>query len=491
MFGQRFGDAPRNNHAPMYSDSFADQFQNRVFIRELKPGLQSKKIIGLVIAKTEMRSFRDKKNAGQFRYSHSFTIRDTADDFVNVTCWGNEAYIENIAQMFRVGEIVEINNCMVQSKQNNEYEENYRASTPTSVQVVVNETHCTVTPFQGSDYDEFGVIAYKPIKDANECCSLGDIIANGNNLHGTYINILAVVRDVGETKDITTKSGKQMKRKEVKLFDDSCVSFPLMIWDSEVATQADGWISRESVLFICDVKVTFDEFRKKMIATCTSKTIIILNPEIDQAFDMYNYAQTVNVTDKGYAVEGDMQDVDLTTIQDVYSVCSLEEKLEAFQDKSVVFIAFTGIIYAIISDLNIDIEEGRRCIMTRCVNCKRKVDRESGTCGNGSCVRLKKLPDVNSTRRSLELRVSLCDQTQGMDGFIIAGQVVQDFLKCNVDTFESLDEKSKSELKWKFLFERFKVYFKALPPRQENQKPYLSILSIAEVDIDEFIGCAA
>ena len=409
MFGQRFGDAPRKNHTPMYSDSFGDQFQNRAFIRELKPGLQSKKIIGLVIAKTEMRCFPDKKNAGQFRYSHSFTIRDTVDDFVNVTCWGNESFIENIAQMFRVSDIVEINNCMVQNKQNNEYEQNFRASTPTSVQVVVNESHSTVTQFNGSDYDEFIVITHVPIKAVNDCCSLGDIIANGNNLHGTYINILAVVRDVGETKDITTKSGKQMKRKEVKLFDESCVSFPVIIWDSEVAAQADGWTSRASVLFICDVKVSFDDFRKGMVATCTSKTIIILNPEITEAYDMYNYAQTVNVTDEGYAVAGDMQDVDLTTIQEVYSVSSLEEKLGAFEDESVLAVPFTGIIYACISDLNIDMEEGRRCIVTRCVNCKRKVDRESGTCGNGSCVRLKKLPDVNLTTRSLELRVSLCD----------------------------------------------------------------------------------
>ena len=32
------------------------------------------------------------------------------------------------------------------------------------------------------------------------------------------------------------------------------------------------------VLFIADVKVTFDDFKKCMIATCDQKTIIIANP---------------------------------------------------------------------------------------------------------------------------------------------------------------------------------------------------------------------
>lgn len=220
MFGNRFGDnVPTNsgqNNRQTSNDTISDQFQNRAFIRELVPGVLSKKVIGLVIAKTEARSFPDKKNAGQMRYNHSFTIRDTADDFVNVTVWGGETFVENISQTFRTGDIIEINNCMVQTKQNNEYEENFRPSTPTSVQLAVSETHSTVTPFQGSDFTEFSSIAYLPVKDANDYYTLGDIIANGNNLHGRYINILSVVREAGVTKDITTKTGRQMKRREAK-----------------------------------------------------------------------------------------------------------------------------------------------------------------------------------------------------------------------------------------------------------------------------------
>jgi len=502
MFGQRFGGGVNqsssssvSSHRTVHNDTFNDQFQDRVFIRELQPGVPSKKIVGLVITKTESRSFPDRKNAGQFRYNLSFTIRDTADDFINVTCWGSDTFIENITQSFHTGDVVEINKCMVQSKQNNEFEENYRPATPTPLQIVVNESHATVVPFSGPDFTEFTSIAYIPVKDSNDYYTLGDVIANGNSLHGTYINILAVVRHPGETKDITTKTGRQMKRREVKLFDESCLSFPLMMWDGEQAEQGDIWASRESVLFLCDVKVTFDDFRRKMISTCTSKTIIITNPDTPEAHHLYSYAQTVNVMDDNYTVEGENHDIDLTTIKDVYSLRQLEEKLDSFEMESVIPLPFTGIIYGCISDFNIDLDDGQRCIITRCTLCKRRVDRDSGICSNEMCAssatNYQGNGDENSTMRSLEIRLSLCDQTHGISGFVMSRKVVEEFLQCNVDSFDSLDTGSRIDLKWRYLFERFKVYFKAQPPRNQDQKPYLSILSISEPDIGEIIREAA
>ena len=280
-----------------------------------------------------------------------------------------------------------------------------------------------------------------------------------------------------------------------RLFDESCLSFPLLIWDGEVAEQADAWTPRESVLFLCDVKVTFDDFRRKMVATCTSKTVIITNPDTPEAHHLYSYAQTVNVTDDGYIVDDEDGDSDVTKITDVYNLSAVEEKCESFDDDATLSLPFTGITYSCISDFNIDVDDGRRCIITRCVQCKRRVDRDTGVCVNETCAMSGGGSQVmqadNPTMRSLEIRVSLCDQTHGMEGFVMSSKVVEEFLKCNVDTFDSLDDRSLTELKWRFLFERFKVYFKAQPPRQQGQKPYLSILNIAEADIGEIIRCAA
>ena len=41
------------------------------------------------------------------------------------------------------------------------------------------------------------------------------------------------------------------------------------------------------MLFICDVKVSFEEFRQAMVATCTSKTIITTNPGMWHNFKLF------------------------------------------------------------------------------------------------------------------------------------------------------------------------------------------------------------
>jgi hypothetical protein len=40
------------------------------------------------------------------------------------------------------------------------------------------------------------VVAHVPIKASNDFYTLGDIIANGQNLHGEHINIMAAVKSV-------------------------------------------------------------------------------------------------------------------------------------------------------------------------------------------------------------------------------------------------------------------------------------------------------
>lgn len=475
------------------NDSFGEQYQNRIFLRELFPGTLSKKVIGLVISKYDSHSFPDKKNAGQMKYNQVFTLRDTAQDFINVVCWGSEAFIDNITQGFRIGDIVEIQNCMVQSKQNNEYEENYRPPTPSSFQLVVNESHSSVSQFSGSDFTEFSSIAYIPVKESHDFYTLSDIISNGHNLHGSFINILAVIRDPGTTKDITTKTGKQMKRRELKLFDESCLSFPLMMWDGELAEQADSWTSKESVVFLCDVKVTYDDFRRKMIATCTSKTIIISNPDIPIAHQLYNYAQTTNLMDDGSNGDGENNEVDLSIIKDIYSLNELDEKLDSFMNDSILPLPFYGIIYGCVSSFDIDVDNGMRCVSTRCKCCRRRVDRDTGMCSNIACDASQQYTNGNDSAviRSLELRLSLSDCTGGIDGFTLSRDVAEKLLNYDVESFTSLDMRSKTELKWKFLFERFKVYFKAIPSKQEGQKPFLNILSIDLADVGEMLHCGA
>ena len=39
------------------------------------------------------------------RYSLSFTLRDSATDYVNVTCWGNDLFINDLAKSFKINDV--------------------------------------------------------------------------------------------------------------------------------------------------------------------------------------------------------------------------------------------------------------------------------------------------------------------------------------------------------------------------------------------------
>lgn len=63
-------------------------------------------------------------------------------------------------------------------------------------QLSINENHSTVCMYSGWDASDFDVISHVPIKASNDFYTLSDIIANGKDLHGEHINIMAAVRSV-------------------------------------------------------------------------------------------------------------------------------------------------------------------------------------------------------------------------------------------------------------------------------------------------------
>nr|XP_031542950.1 meiosis-specific with OB domain-containing protein isoform X3 [Vicugna pacos] len=78
--------------------------KNFTALSGLHPNMANLKIIGIVIGKTDVKGFPDRKNIGSERYTFSFTIRDSVTHFVNATSWGNRDYIRSLSDSFRVGE---------------------------------------------------------------------------------------------------------------------------------------------------------------------------------------------------------------------------------------------------------------------------------------------------------------------------------------------------------------------------------------------------
>ncbi|XP_026303328.1 meiosis-specific with OB domain-containing protein [Piliocolobus tephrosceles] len=335
----------------------ANSFATRTFttLSDLQPNMANLKVIGVVIGKTDVKGFPDRKNIGSERYTFSFTIRDSPAHFINAASWGNEDYIKSLSDSFRVGDCVIIENPLIQRKEI-EREEKFSPATPSHCKLLLSENHSTVKVCSSYEVDtKLLSLIHLPVKQSHDYYSLGDIVANGHSLNGKIINVLAAVKSVGEPKYFTTSDRRKGQRCEVRLYDETESSFAMTCWDNESILLAQSWIPRETVIFVSDVRISFDKFRNCMTATVISKTIITTNPETPEANILLNFIREnkeTNVLDdeiESYFKES----INLSTIVDVYTVEQLKGKAlknEGKADPSY------GILYAYISTLNIDDE---------------------------------------------------------------------------------------------------------------------------------------
>uniref|UniRef100_A0A8D2QNN8 Meiosis specific with OB-fold n=1 Tax=Zosterops lateralis melanops TaxID=1220523 RepID=A0A8D2QNN8_ZOSLA len=215
---------------------------------------------------------------GTERYTFSFTIRDSPTYFINAQSWGREEYIRSLSESFRVGDCVTIENPLIQSKEA-EREEKFNPVTPSGYKLLLSENHSVVKTSSCYDTDtRLLSLLHLPVKNPQDYYSLGDIVANGQSLHGRVLNMLAAVMAVGEPKYFMTSDKRKGQRCEVKLYDETERSFPIVCWDNESIQLAQSWIPQETVIFASDVRINFDKFRNCMTATVISKTIITTNP---------------------------------------------------------------------------------------------------------------------------------------------------------------------------------------------------------------------
>ncbi|KAM3859844.1 meiosis-specific with OB domain-containing protein [Diretmus argenteus] len=420
-----------------------------VAISDLNPNVFHPRVVGVIIGKTDVRSFPDRKNIGTDRFTFSFTIKDSPDCFINVTAWGTDGYINGLSNSFSIGDCVTIENPLVTSK-DPEKEARFSPATPGLYRLLVTEAHSQVFLCADVDTnDRLVPLIHLPVKDSRDFYTLGDIVANGKSLDGNVINILAAVRSIAETKQFTTADGRKGQRLEVKLFDDTVTSFSLVCWDREAIQLVQTLIPKETVLFIADAKIGFDNFHSSMTATVNSKTIITVNPDTKEASLLYSY--TKEVSESGALDEDErVEDVSVDSIGDVYTVNQLKQKAQENQE------AFFGITYSFISKLDLD-SSISKVIRTRCSKCKYQVSEELQSCTTASC---PGRDQPLSVTMGFDLLVNLTDHTGTLQACSFRSPVAEKTLGCTTEEFAGLSDGERTAMKWKFLLERCKIYVK-------------------------------
>ncbi|XP_039102774.1 meiosis-specific with OB domain-containing protein isoform X4 [Hyaena hyaena] len=409
----------------------ANSFVSKTFtaLADLYPNMANLKIIGIVIGKTDVRGFPDRKNAGSERYTFSFTIRDSPAHFVNAASWGSEGYIRSLSDSFRIGECVIIENPLIQRKEL-EREEKFSPATPGSCKLLLSENHSTVKVCSSCEVDtKLLALIYLPIKESRDYYSLGDIVANGHSLDGRIINVLAAVKSVGEPKYFTTSDRRKGQRCEVKLYDETESSFTMICWDNESILVAQSWMPRETVIFASDVRINFDKFRNCMTATVISKTIITTNPDTPEANILLNFIRENKETNP------------------------LDGEIDNYLKESINF-------------------------RHRCSGCGYIMKEAAGTCITCNRDSL----EFKSVFLSFHLLIDVTDHTGTLHSCSLTGGVAEETLGCTVNEFLTMTDAQKTALKWQLLLERSKIYLKFFLSHRARGGLRISVLSCKLAD---------
>ncbi|XP_061086464.1 meiosis-specific with OB domain-containing protein [Conger conger] len=449
-----------------------------VAISDLHPNCTHSNILGVVIGKTDVKGFPDRKNIGSERFTFSFTIKDSPDHFINASSWGRDDYIHGLSNSFRIGDCVMIENPLVVTK-DAEKEDRFCPSTPSFYRLLVTENHSAIRVYPDMEADDkLLALLHLPVKDPTDFYSLGDIVANGQTLDSSVINILAAVQSIGEPKYFTTSDGRKGQRCEVKLFDETETLFSLICWDREAIQLVQAWIPRETVLFVADARVSFDNFRKCMVATVTSKTVLTVNPDTKEANQLFNYAREFSETGGLDDQEKQSGEVPLDSIADVFTVNQLKLKAqESLERQDTVY----GITYGFVTTLRID-SSISKVIRSRCAKCRFQVNEEMQVCSNAACPAQGQPLEATA---GFDLLVDITDHTGTLQSCALSGTAAETTLGCTAEDFVCLTEGQRTALKWRFLLERCKVYLKVLPSSKARTGLRGSILSCTLADPGE------
>ena len=200
-------------------------------------------------------------------------------------------------------------------------------------------------------------------------------------------------------------------------------NFILSLTGTVIILLAKDWIPRESILFLADVRIDWDEWRTAFILIGTSKTVITVNPDTMEAAALVRFAQladfsSVSRLDQYVAA---IQPQTVTKVVNVLNVQMMREKsvgtLEALQVVS---------LYGCLSRLDLDCED---MVTLRCGRCCGLLTGLEAVCVSMNCEDLDVSgPGPMIPSQQYYLRADVTDKTGSLSGL----KVSQTFLTCNL-----------------------------------------------------------
>lgn len=93
-----------------------------------------------------------------------------------------------------------------------------------------------------------------------------------------------IIPQVSDSRNLMTKDGRALVCRDFQINDgttNEAVSFKL--WENEWIRRSASWEPKDTVLYMSDVLITMDKFRKKMSMMIVRKTVITEDPNVPEA----------------------------------------------------------------------------------------------------------------------------------------------------------------------------------------------------------------
>ncbi|XP_074026715.1 meiosis specific with OB domains hold'em isoform X2 [Leptinotarsa decemlineata] len=396
----------------------------KVNLRRLHPYLDNILIVGIIIGKQRPRKFLDKKSSVEvYRGVWNFTLRDSPQDYINITYWGPSEVIFQANEKFRTGDVVEIINPKINVRILNDTSEQFRPMVTSPYNLTLNEKS-SIVHHAGMSVDYLPLLKF-PTKPIAGFLPLRDIHNSGASIKD-FIDVLAVVRGLGQVRTITSKTNEIMLVRTVEVFDHTCPSLKIDIWDPDIINRSEKWTPRFTALFFTDLIVLWSNFQRQFIAKVSNRTIVTENPEGKEVQLLLDYAkdapiETFEIVDQFLTTLPDP-----STIRDIMSVKQIQDKINAsLQEVRSGSKQFTALLFAFVS--NLDLDGLSQTLMITCGKCKMPI--KGSLCENSECSTVYE-NEVIDPEFKFDIKITLSDHTGTLTNCRFRGEVVEQALSC-------------------------------------------------------------
>ncbi|XP_069701481.1 meiosis-specific with OB domain-containing protein [Periplaneta americana] len=324
-----------------------------------------------------------------------------------------------------------------------------------------------------------------PTKPSGDFFTIADVYYNGTSIRGEFVNLLVAVRDVGPIKHIHTKTGRDTDCRDIMVFDQTNTGLPISLWNSETISRADNWKPRETVLFLADMRLEWNAFRRGMAASESMCSIVTEDPDIPEAAALRIYARSAPLRPTAILAQLASSIPDPSTINNVMTVQQVLDRADAGSsdnsggDDS----QFTALLYCLLTQY--DLDGCSKLTTKKCTQCQLPVE---DVCLNLECP-IGSGAEIPQYDVIFDLRVSLSDHTGTLENIRLTGITAERIIGYKVDEFVDLPIDVKTQMKWKFLLERCAARVLVLCGTPDRPRPLISLLSCTVADPLEVAAC--